>query len=182
MSGALTPGALLVAAPSMTDPNFAGTVVLLCIHEDEGSIGLVLNRPLTVRAAEVLPSEGQALAGAGALHWGGPVATAQVFLLHEAPVSAAEGRCVLDGLHFGGGMDSARRIAASGGRLRCFTGYAGWSEGQLAAEHAAGDWLALEPDLAEVWTEQAQWQWERLAARAHPALGWLADLSRPEVN
>jgi putative transcriptional regulator len=182
MNGPLAPGALLIAAPSMTDPNFAGTVVLLCIHEEEGSIGLVLNRPLAVRAAEALPSEQQALAGAGALHWGGPVAASQLFLLHEAPVSPEEGRCVIEGIHFGGGLEAARRIADCGGRLRCFTGYAGWGEEQLAAELADGDWLTLAPDAAEVWTDRSQWQWERLAARADPALSWMNEAARPDAN
>ncbi len=182
MKDPLVPGALLLAAPSMVDPNFEGTVVLLCIQETEGSIGLVLNRPLAVRAADVLPAAGLAAAADSAVRWGGPVAPTQVFLLHEAPVSSEEGRKVTGDLHFGGGLDAAQRIAASGGRLRFFTGYAGWSEGQLQEERRAGGWLVLPPDPGEAWAQDSQWQWERLVARAAPELDWMRRTDQPERN
>lgn len=182
MNAPIAPGVLLVATPSMVDPNFEGTVVLLCIHEPEGSVGLVLNRPLALAAREVLPEADLPTDPATPLHWGGPVAPQQVHLLHSSDLSAEAGRAVSGPIHFGGGLDAARKIAAGGGRLRFFAGYAGWGEGQLEEEFDGGSWYVLPPDEEEAWATDAQWQWERLVARAAPELGWLRGTERPEAN
>ncbi len=182
MSADLSPGCLLIAAPAMLDPNFEGTVVLLCAHEKEGSVGLVLNRPMQIPAAQALPPAEFLGSDKHELRWGGPVGVSQVFLLHESPVSPAEGRQIAGGVHFGGGLDAAQRIEQSGGHLRFFVGYTGWGENQLEQEIEAGGWLLLFADAAEIWATDHLWQWERLVGKAAPELSWLRQAEHPDSN
>jgi putative transcriptional regulator len=175
-------GSLLIARPPLGDPNFEGSVVLLCAHEAAATVGLVLNRPLDLPVAAVLP-EGELGAAAGRqLMWGGPVGSDQLILLHESTVSPQFGSPIHGDLHFGGGIEAARRIAEAGGKLRFFLGYSGWSEGQLEEELSEGSWFLLPPDPAQSWTTEWQWQWERLVARADPRLAWMRQAERPEAN
>jgi putative transcriptional regulator len=182
MSIPLAPGQLLVAAPAMTDPNFAGTVLLLCAVEKSGAVGLVLNRPLGIPLEQVLPAAALPPAAKDALLWGGPVGSNQIHLLHQSPLSAEIGRPVSAGLHFGGGLEDARRIAAADGRLLYFVGYSGWGEDQLEEEIGSGSWLILPADADAIWKSDRAWQWEELIARAAPELAWMKGSNRPEVN
>jgi len=182
MTGPLAPGQLLVAAPSLTDPNFEGTVLLLCTLEKSGAVALVLNRPLGIPVQQVLPAAALPAAALGPLLWGGPVGLNQVFLLHQSSVSAEIGRPVGGGLHFGGGLEDARRIAEAGGRLQYFVGYSGWGEGQLEEEQREGSWLILPPAEGEIWKSERAWQWEQLVARAAPDLSWMQSVDRPDLN
>jgi putative transcriptional regulator len=182
MSTPIASGSLLIARPPLDDSNFEGTVVLLCAHEEDATVGLVLNRPLELAVPAVLPGEDLGEAGAMPLLWGGPVGSDQLILLHDSPASAAIGRPVHAGIHFGGGVEAARRLAAAGGWLRFFLGYSGWSGGQLQDELDHGSWYLLPPDEREVWTTDWRWQWERLIARADPSLAWMRQAEHPESN
>ncbi len=87
------PGMLLVAAPTLLDPNFVDTVVLLLDADDEGAIGVVLNRPTPVPVEEVLPDWGPVVAEPEVLFQGGPVSTEgalAVALLEDGVVVVAE--------------------------------------------------------------------------------------------
>ena len=75
VGGPAEAGSLLVATPALVDPNFAHTVVLLLDHDEDGALGVVLNRPSPVSVEEVLPGWDAVLAGPGVLFQGGPVAT-----------------------------------------------------------------------------------------------------------
>lgn len=182
MSATIAAGSLLVARPRLDDSNFEGTVILLCAHEEDATVGLVINRPLELALPAVLPGEDLGEAGAMPLLWGGPVGSDQLILLHDSPASAEVGRHVHHGLHFGGGIEAARRLATAGGWLRFFLGYAGWSAGQLQAELDGDSWYLLPPDDQEVWTTDWRWMWERLIARADPGLAWMRQAERPETN
>lgn len=182
MSAAIEPGWLLVARPPLDDPNFEGGVVLICAHEQDATVGLVLNRPLEFGVERLLPGADLGAAAAMPLLWGGPVGDDRIVLLHDSPISAEIGRPVHGGLHFGGGIEAARRVVEAGGRLRFFLGYSGWSEGQLRAELDEDSWYLLPPDAAQAWTEDWRWQWERLLGRADPGLAWMRQAEHPEAN
>lgn len=182
MISRLAPGQLLIAAPAMTDPNFEGTVVLLCALEESGAVGLVLNRPMGIPVHQVLPATAPSGGFPGKLLWGGPVGLNQVFLLHESALSAEIGKPIAGGLYFGGDLDDARRIAEADGQILFFVGYTGWGHGQLEEEQKSGGWLILPPDEREVWKADRTWQWEQLVARAAPDLSWMQGLERPDLN
>jgi putative transcriptional regulator len=134
-------GQLLIASPSLLDPNFRRTVVLVTEHGEHGAAGLVLNRPSESTVGDVVPQL-EWLAEPGArIFVGGPVEQGSVLVLGEfedpddspVPVFASLGFVALD-----------EEQAAGLVRLKVFAGYAGWGGGQLEAELGREDWI-LEP-------------------------------------
>ncbi len=140
-------GQLLIAGPSLTDPNFWRTVVLIVEHSDDGALGLVLNRPSETTVGEAV-SELEALLDVDEpLYIGGPVQPSALIVLAEfedpeaAALIAFEDVGVL-------GTDSAEAAPPGVRRGRAFVGHAGWGPGQLDAELERGDWI-LEPARRE---------------------------------
>jgi putative transcriptional regulator len=159
--GGIAPG-LLVAAPSLVDPSFVRTVVLLVEHGGEGSLGIVVNRPADVRFEEVLDSLGLEPDATPALApfpllLGGPVSPETGWLLFdpgEASASDLADAVLLgDGIALSASRALLERMLRSGGapqRPRVLAmGYAGWSGGQLDDELERGVWLpaTLRADL-----------------------------------
>lgn len=160
----MTPQApcLLVASPALLDPNFLHTVVLLVEHDEEGALGLVLNRPLPLPLAQVCEEGGMAFRGAAeATAWrGGPVDPQRGILLMQGGLPEEEDT-VVDITHF----VSHRRDLLEAllgdpiARYRLFLGYAGWSPGQLDQELELGAWARrplvsewlLHPDPTGLW-------------------------------
>ena len=162
----IAPG-LLVAMPQLGDPNFERAVVLMIEHRDEGSFGIILNRPGRIPVSLVL--------GGFEIEWtgdpftlvgfGGPVQSETGWLVHE-PVegepAAAGTLLVAPGIALSMSLTMLKRLAADPpARLRFFMGYAGWGAGQLADEMVQGSWLhaAATPDL--VFDTPAERMWER---------------------
>ncbi len=133
-------GQLLIAAPALADPNFRRTVVLVCAHTGEGALGLVLNRPSPVRAAEAIPELADALGDDARLWLGGPVQPSDVVLLAEFD---DPGESLLVSGDLGLVTDGAPldELADRTRRLRAFLGHSGWGPGQLDAELERDDWI-----------------------------------------
>lgn len=146
-------GRLLVAAPSLNDPNFARTVVLVLDHDHSGTLGVVLNRPTDVPVEDVLPDWRSDVSPPGTLFGGGPVATDSALAVGvlTGPVDEDDAVSGLVGWRsmFGrvGLVDLDTPVEVVGGALqglRIFAGYAGWTPGQLEAEIEAGAWLIVD--------------------------------------
>jgi putative transcriptional regulator len=154
-------GSFLIAHPTLRDPNFSRTVVLLCEHDaEEGSMGLVVNRPTEVRLGDTL--EGLDETDPQPLYCGGPVQRDIVVVLHHgAAVPGAH--LVCDGMALGGEAESILALlrGAPRARVRVFSGYSGWGAGQLQGELEAGSWiicpasarLVFESDPASLWAD-----------------------------
>lgn len=159
-------GRLLVAAPSLVDPSFRRAVVLVLEHSPEGALGVVLNRPTPLVAAEALPSRLAAAVAAGdRVHAGGPVQPDAVIVLadFEEPGAAAA-------IAFGtvGILDPEldAEEALSGVRaVRAFGGYAGWGAGQLESEIDEEAWIDCPCTVADVFTDAPEHLWGRVLAR-----------------
>jgi putative AlgH/UPF0301 family transcriptional regulator len=143
----VSPGALLVAMPSLTDPTFAGTVVYVLDHSDTGTLGVVLGRPSQVEIRDVLPGWCDLAVSPSVFHVGGPcesdtalcLAIAPAAVAHEdSPLRRVAGDVYLVDLD----ADPAALPEQLTG-LRVFAGYAGWSPGQLAGEIAEGAWACV---------------------------------------
>ena len=143
----------LVAMPSLTDPNFGGSVIYVAEYTPKGAMGLVVNRPSDMSVADLLdridlgPSKArsQASAGSDPVYLGGPVNTDRGFVLHE-PVGKWSSTLVLsDTLGLTSSRDILEACAQGEGPQRMFVslGYAGWGEGQLDQELAANSWLTV---------------------------------------
>lgn len=149
-------GRLLIAMPSLGDPNFRRSVVLLGAHSiDEGAFGLIVNRPLEVELSEILNELGLEVS-AGDLPpvlSGGPVEPSHGFVLFElGDRPPGDDDLVLpDGLTVSGNTETLVDFATGGqsGRYSLILGYSGWYPGQLEVEIEENSWLVapLEPSI-----------------------------------
>ena len=155
--------AFLLAVPQLGDPNFNRSVVLLLEHTDEGSMGLVLNRPTTLDVDEFCRSQDMEFQGDGSalVYQGGPVQTDRAFILHESGHQGPETEDINDALKFSYSLESMRALVASPpARLRFYLGYAGWGPEQLAEEVAAGAWLIAQPTAELIFEADPEQTWE----------------------
>ncbi|GJL52506.1 MAG: UPF0301 protein [Nitrospirales bacterium] len=167
MSTALEKGVFLIATPSLRDPNFRQTVILLCEHGHEGALGVVINRPTEINITEVLPQipiiEGQR----HHVFTGGPVQKNSLLILYRVPEEPSDTHHVVDGVYLGGNVQTLERILeqpSNNEAFRAFMGYSGWAPGQLENEMQTGSWLTLpadptwvfEKDPAVLWGEIIQ--------------------------
>jgi len=135
-------GHLLVASPKLRDPNFFRAVILLVQHDEKGSLGLVLNRPMDVSIRSAWKKLSQTPCEIeGHLHQGGPCEGVLMALHTDLEASDLE---VLDGVQFSTTKDAIEHLVSHGGsHVRLFVGYSGWSAGQLEGELAEGAWLTI---------------------------------------
>lgn len=187
--GALAPapGLLLVAAPTLLDPNFADTVVLLIEADAGGAVGVVLNRPTPVPVEEVLPAWGEVVAEPEVLFQGGPVSTdgaLAVALLDDAAVVPDRGFRPVAGRF--GLVDLDTPMDAVAGRLaglRIFAGYSGWGAWQLEDEIAEGAWYVVPSEASDLCREDATDLWRDVLRRQPGELAWHATRpADPELN
>jgi len=131
-------GKLLIASPRLVDPNFDRTVVLILQDDEEGTVGVVLNRPTTEKIEDHLPEWSARAARPGLVHYGGPVAPQTAIGVG----GGAEGMAVgVPGL---GLIDLGNSPADDGPPVRVYSGYAGWGQGQLSDELTMGSWYVVQ--------------------------------------
>ncbi len=153
---------LLVAHPGLMDPHFLHTVVLVVEHDEEGALGIILNRPLPITLDKVADEGGFTYAGSdSATAWrGGPVDPQRGVILVQGALPEEEDT-VVDMTHFVSHRKDLLELllADPEARFRLFLGYAGWGPGQLDGELAQGawtrrpvhgDWL-MHPDPSGLW-------------------------------
>lgn len=145
---------LLIAMPGMEDPNFSSTVTLICEHNDDGALGIVINRPLQLQLGDVFKqlalSETSTTADDPVLH-GGPLGTDRGFVLH-GPGNAFESSLEVSGdihLTFSRDVLDAMATGDGPGKSLVALGYASWGAGQLEDEMMANSWLSV-PASAEI--------------------------------
>lgn len=175
-------GQLVVAAPTLRDPNFARTVVLLLQADARsGALGVVLDRPSGTGVAEVLPAWADLAGSPPVVFAGGPVQPSAAICLGRGrpgrvPVAAyAE----LDGVPGGtiGTVDLGAPptdLLATVAEVRVFAGYAGWSPGQLEAELAEGGWWVLDALPADAFSEDPEQLWQQVLLRQGPPVSFAA--------
>ena len=179
-----TTGSLLVALPTLEDPNFHHTVILMLAFGPDGALGVVLNRPNEVPVAALLPGWQDLAAPPDSVFVGGPVARDNVICLAsmkpEFEDRPFEG-CAPIGTTSGPGrgrlatLDLNREpyeMAPGVESVRLFSGYAGWSAGQLEAELVMGSWIVLPSVPGDAFTDDPHGMWRRVLRRqgGHVAL------------
>ena len=168
-------GMLLVATPALLDPNFADTVVLLPDVDENGALGVVLNRPSGVPVADVLEGWGEVVAEPEVLFHGGPVSTEgalAVALLRtedDVPVGFREitGQLGLVDLD-----TPVELLDGSLQGLRIFAGYAGWGADQLDGEIAEGSWYVVPSQPFDVFRIDPAELWRDVLRRQPGELAW----------
>jgi putative transcriptional regulator len=167
-------GRLLVATPHIFDPNFSRAVVLVLDHGPDGALGIVLNQPTIELVADHLPQWAGGVTEPAVVFIGGPVANEIAVGIVEDPVPPPEGFIPVLGAvgPFDLGLDPASIVAT--GRLRVFSGYAGWSAAQLEGELASGGWFVADADPDDVFTIAPDGLWSRVMARQPGRLAFYA--------
>ena len=143
-------GQLLIAAPSLLDPNFRRTVVLIAQHTEDGAMGLVLNRPSEATVAETVPQLVPLVEDGDTVWSGGPVEPGGVIVVAEFDDAAESAELIFGDVGFMPAEAEPDEVAESTRRARVFAGYAGWSAGQLEDELESDGWFvapALDDDV-----------------------------------
>ena len=159
-------GKLLIAMPDMGDPRFAGCVIYICAHSDEGAMGLIVNRPKPDIDFAALLDQMKIRRSPDcrdvAIHVGGPVERARGFVLHSMDY-ASDGNTmdVADGIGMTATRDVLEALAKGAGPTSSLLalGYAGWGPGQLEAELAENGWLTGPADTAILFGPDAPGKW-----------------------
>ena len=164
-------GTLLVASPALTDVNFAHAVVLVLQHDQNGTVGVVLNRPTSLVPGTVFPELAEGLGDyAGHLFRGGPVApTRLLYLVRGLAAATVNGPEVLDKVFLSiddESLPDMTRLADGVNDLRLYAGHVAWVRGQLQNEVSAGGWQVLAGTAELVFHEDPGSLWSELEGRA----------------
>lgn len=163
-------GTLVVATPSLVDPNFARTVVFILQHDDDGSLGVVLNRPTIEPVVDHLPHWADHVADPASVFIGGPVEPEIAVGVRAVPGGGVE----LIDLSDEPGPDDIVRV---------FSGYSGWGPGQLEAEIAEGSWWVVEGGVNDVFEPDPTALWSQVLRRQPGEMRFLATLPMdPSLN
>ena len=179
-------GMLLLASPEMLDPNFTDAVVLLLDADQDGAMGVVINRPSPVPVVSVLEGWGDIVSDPEVLFRGGPVSpegALAVALLHE-PGAAPVGFREVDGLLGLVDLDTpVELVTGSLAGMRIFAGYAGWGAGQLEGEVEGGDWYVVPSMPPDAFQADPSDLWRDVMRRQPGKLAWhLNRPADPELN
>jgi putative transcriptional regulator len=157
-------GKLLIAGPTLLDPNFARSVVLVGEHNDEGALGVILNRRSDTPVAEAVPDLAELVDVDAAVHVGGPVQPSAVLVLAEFEDPGEASQLVVEDVGFLA-VDDDEPSTAPLRRARVFAGYAGWGPGQLETELSRDDWIIAPSRADDVFDEDPESMWSRVLDR-----------------
>jgi len=155
----------LIAMPSLQDPNFSKTVTYMCDHNEDGAMGLVINRPLDLDFADLLVHLGidddRSDTGYVPVYQGGPVETERGFVLHRDIGEWDATMKVTDDIGVTLSQDIIQAIATNKGPkdFLIMLGYAGWGAGQLEMELAQNAWLNGPADAAIIFDTPIEQRW-----------------------
>jgi putative transcriptional regulator len=175
-------GHLLIATANLFDPNFRRTVVLVGEHNDEGALGVVLNRSSEVTVLEAAAPLSPLVEEDAPIFLGGPVQPQAAVVLAEFEDPADAGLVAFGSIGFLIG-DVPAEAAAGIRRARVFAGYAGWGEGQLEREVEEGSWIVEDATPEDVFTANPDGLWTGVLRRKGPAYRLLSTMPfDPSLN
>ncbi|WP_417472477.1 YqgE/AlgH family protein [Luteimonas mephitis] len=174
---------LLIALPSLADPNFARSVALICQHDEDGAMGVVVNRPSEYTLGDVFEQMGiktgdAALSGQPVLA-GGPVHPERGFVLHDGAREWDSSLAISEGLFVTTSRDVLEAIARGEGpgRATVALGCAGWGAGQLEYELTENSWLTAPSDADLLFATPLEARWEAAAGRIGVDMARMTDYS-----
>ena len=179
----------LIAMPGMGDDTFAGAVVYLCEHTENGALGLVINKPIDIKLSTLFQkvelSLDSAALGEQPVFYGGPVQTERGFVLHErlgdaeSPYSSST-LSVPGGLEMTTSKDVLEALSAGAGprRLLVTLGYSGWAAGQLEDELGRNGWLTVDATPEIIFDTPVEQRYDRAVA----LLGFDPRMLSPEAG
>jgi putative transcriptional regulator len=176
-------GQLLIAGPSLLDPNFWRTVVLVIEHTDEGALGLVLNRPSETSVGEAVPQLESLVDLGEQLFIGGPVQPSSVIVLGEFEDPSDAALLAFDDVGVLGTGGSPDDASVGLRRGRAFVGHAGWGPSQLDDEIERGDWILEPAKLEDAFSTEARLLWSEVLTRKGGSYALVARMpADPSMN
>ena len=170
----------LIAMPMLKDSHFEQSVTLLCEHNDEGAMGIVINRPSEVALSELLDHLGypvhDAEIGGHSVYLGGPVRRDHGFVLHDGETRWPGATPIAEGINLTTSRDILRDIARGEGPVNFLValGYAGWGAGQLENEITENAWLNAPLDGRVLFELPYEQRWHAAAGLAGVDISRLA--------
>jgi len=156
-------GKLIISSPSLVDPNFRRTVVLMTHHDEEGAVGLVLSRPSELQIADAVPDLGDLPYADDVVYVGGPVQPEAVVVLVELDEPREDAELIVGRVaYMPPGIDTWE-LGAS--RARVFAGYSGWGPGQLESELAETAWIVARAEAEDVFAPDPDELWRTVLQR-----------------
>ncbi|MBK9291041.1 MAG: YqgE/AlgH family protein [Bacteroidetes bacterium] len=177
-------GRVLIAEPLLDEFYFGRSVVLLIEHSDEGSFGLVMNKPSGLMLNDIvsdLPEFPSVV-----MH-GGPVQTDNVYFLHTLGHEVPDSVEVLRGLYWGGDLDTIKEMMTLGlvgqNQVRFYLGYSGWGPGQLEDELRRNSWVVSDATARSLIQIKPERMWQHFLQRMGPAYDlWRKFPVDPQLN
>jgi putative transcriptional regulator len=160
-------GQLLVATENMQDPRFVEAVIFLVKHDAQGTLGLIINKPIAQGSInDLLKASGSEVEGNKSeitIHYGGPVSDHQGFLLHTDDVFLEGTIKTSNGVAMTSNTRLIEAIALGKGprQFLLTLGYAGWAPKQLEGEIQANSWVVVSSDNGLVFGTDAEKKWRR---------------------
>jgi putative transcriptional regulator len=158
-------GQLLIASPALLDPNFARAVVAIANHDDDGALGVVLNRPSDTEVTEAVPDLAELVDDGEVVHVGGPVQPASIVVLAEFDDPTDAAYLVTGRVGLVSDRTGIERLGDVTARRRVYAGYAGWGPGQLEAELEREDWILEDATSADLFAEDPLELWQQVLDR-----------------
>ena len=174
---------LLIALPGLDDPNFSRSVTLVCQHDADGAMGVMVNRPSEYTLGEVFRQmgieSGDAELCARPVVAGGPVHPERGFVLHDGDRQWDSSLAIADGLYVTTSRDVLEAMARGDGPRSATValGCAGWGAGQLEHELIENSWLTVPADAEVLFTLPLEARWQAAAGRIGVDLARMADYS-----
>jgi putative transcriptional regulator len=178
------PGKLLIAEPFMDDPYFKRSVVLLTEHNENGSIGFILNKPIEIKLKDAV---GELPPIDSNIHLGGPVARETLHFLHTEGELIDGSLEIMQGLFWGGNFETLKKLIEQDKikpeSIKFFVGYSGWEPRQLDKELKLNSWIVLEGNLSVIMKRNTENLWKDILKEKGNEFGVIADFPQdPSMN
>ena len=178
-------GEVLLSEPTMNSLHFGRSVVLLIDHsEEEGTFGLIMNKPLRIKLNEVVDAFNDYDAP---VYLGGPVSDNQIYYVHTLGDLIPDSCKILEGLYWGGNSEVLNTLIEQGiadkNNVRFFLGYSGWDKGQLANELEGNSWAVSKTTSHQLFHTPSDQLWKTLLERLGREYSvWSRFPKNPEEN
>ncbi len=177
-------GKILISEPFLNDPNFKRTIILLTEHNEEGSVGFVLNKPTEYKLNQVVDDFPEF---SSLVYYGGPVQLNTLQFIYKGENIIEGSLEIMPGLFWGGSFDILRTLieskAVNPDDFRFFLGYSGWDEGQINEELELNSWIVNDTSIDNIFSEEPDKLWREILKGMGKKFAILASFpDNPSVN
>lgn len=177
-------GKILISEPFLSDPNFKRSIILLSEHNEEGTVGFILNKPTQLKLNQLLDDFPEFDAP---VFFGGPVQINTLQFIHRIGTLIEDATEIGEGLYWGGSFESLRAVVESGlakpEDFRFFIGYSGWTAGQLDDELKINSWIVTSTKTENIFSDEPDKLWTEILKGMGKKFAILASFpENPSVN